>query len=184
VDARNGIIVVDLGTGESWRHLEMHPSTLPDEGLIASYNGEAFLPVYPSTGIADQWRIGADGIALSPDGAWLYYTSLSARTWWKVPTAELLRNPNPRKGGDALAAWSARRSVVYLGRLPSHVDGFESDADGNVFISAPELNSIYIWNPKDEMLKLYVRDKLIQWPDTLAVSNKKKLYFTVNQAWL
>jgi sugar lactone lactonase YvrE len=162
----------------------MHPSTLSDEGLIASYNGEAFLPVYPQFGVVDQWRIGADGIALSPDGEWMYYTSLAARTWWKVPTSELLRNSNPLQGGDALAAWSARRSVVYLGRTPSHADGYESDADGNVYLSAPEMNAIYKWNPSNEMLELFVRDELMQWPDTLAVSKDKKLYFTVNQSWL
>jgi hypothetical protein len=161
----------------------MHPSTLPDEGLIASYNGAAFLPVYPQFGVVDQWRIGADGITLSPDGEWLYYTSLAARTWWKVPTANLLKDPRPATG-DALAAWSARRSVVYLGRAPSHADGYESDTLGNVYLSAPELSSIYVWNPKDEQMKLLVRDELIQWPDTLAVSRDKKLYFTVNQSWL
>jgi sugar lactone lactonase YvrE len=184
MDGRNGIIVVDLGTGDSWRHLEMHPSTLPDEGLIASYNGESFLPVYPKFGTVDQWRIGTDGLTLSPDGEWLYYAALAARTFWKVPTSALLRNTNPHNGGDPLAAWSARRSVVQLGRLPSHGDGYESDTDGNVYLTAPEMNGVYVYNPKTEMTELYVRDELIQWPATLAVSYDKKLYITAIQSWL
>jgi sugar lactone lactonase YvrE len=182
-EGRNGIIVVDLGTGQSWRHLDAHPSTLPDEGFIASYNGEPFLPIYAVNGIRQQWLIGADGIAISPDGEWLYYTPLAARTWYRVPTA-LLRVPSSGPGSTPTAAWQARRSVEFLGRLPSHADGFESDTNGLVYLTAPETNSIYTWDPKDGQLSLLVRDELIQWADTLSVANDGRIYFTVNTAWL
>jgi sugar lactone lactonase YvrE len=183
LEGRTGIIIVDLGTGESWRHLELHPSTLPEDGLVASYNGEAFLPVYPTNGVVDQWRYGIDGVTLSPDGQWLYYSALASRTWYKIATSLLLVSPMG-PNGNSFAAWQARRGVISLGRLASHADGFESDARGNVYLSAAEQNAIYVWNPEEMMMKLFVRDGKIQWPDGLAISTDKKLYFTVTQAWL
>jgi sugar lactone lactonase YvrE len=35
VEGRNGIVVVDLGTGESWRHLDGHPSVRPAQQWLA-----------------------------------------------------------------------------------------------------------------------------------------------------
>jgi sugar lactone lactonase YvrE len=67
-NGRNGIIVVDLGTGRSWRHLDMHPSTLPEEGFVSAYDGRVFYPVMPAgplAGVYSQLTVGSDGIALS-----------------------------------------------------------------------------------------------------------------------
>lgn len=38
-EGRNGIVVLDLGTGESWRHLDLHPSTRGTYGVVPSYQG-------------------------------------------------------------------------------------------------------------------------------------------------
>lgn len=42
-EGRNGFIVLDLGTGESWRQLDQHPSTLRVAEAVPSYQG---LPFY------------------------------------------------------------------------------------------------------------------------------------------
>jgi sugar lactone lactonase YvrE len=88
-DGPGGIIVVDLASGESWRKLSGHPSTVADpsfipvvegESLAISSQGKAPLPV----------KAGADGIAISSDGATLFYCPLSSRHLYSIPTALLL----------------------------------------------------------------------------------------------
>jgi hypothetical protein len=46
-EGREGFIVIDLGTGESWRHLTQHPSTLRASEDVPSYQG---LPFYFRSG--------------------------------------------------------------------------------------------------------------------------------------
>lgn len=36
------LVVVDLATGESWRHLENHPAVSPDPDFVPVYNGGTF----------------------------------------------------------------------------------------------------------------------------------------------
>lgn len=70
LEGRNGIVVVDSGTGQSWRHLNGVEQVRPDTGFKSSYNGQPFLPLYPDQiglgqGQYGQLRFGADGIAIS-----------------------------------------------------------------------------------------------------------------------
>jgi hypothetical protein len=41
-EGRNGFIMIDLGTGESWRQLNQHPSVLRVYADVPSYNGIPF----------------------------------------------------------------------------------------------------------------------------------------------
>jgi sugar lactone lactonase YvrE len=182
-EGRGGLIVVDLGTSQSWRHLDLHPSVMADEMIITSYNGNLLNPVSPSNGVYYHWTYGVNAIAISPDGDYIYYGPLASRRWYKIATA-LLRVPSSGAGSTPTAATDARSGVQYLGRNPSHLDGIESDANGNVYLSAPEHNSIYIYKPSVGVVQQFVRDGRIQWPDTLSVGKDKKLYFTVNQLFL
>jgi hypothetical protein len=182
-EGRNGLVVVDLGTGRSWRHLELHPSTQFEEGIVTSYNNYTFVPVFPSMGYYSQLTTGANGIALSHDGNWLYYSALASRTWSRIPTA-LLRVPQSGADSTPTAGLEARRAVEYLGNLKSHLAGFEADQSGTIYMGAPEVNAVYSWNPEKAVLETYVQDGLIQWPDTFSAGANKRLYFTVNQLWL
>jgi sugar lactone lactonase YvrE len=63
----NGIIVVDLASGKSWRRLHDHPSTKPDPQFVPVVEGEIMqlrLPGQPPA----RFIVGSDGIAISPDG--------------------------------------------------------------------------------------------------------------------
>jgi sugar lactone lactonase YvrE len=83
----NGIIVVDLDTGESWRRLHDHPSTQaeipPDLRMVVE--GQEFLE-RSEDGSTSPVKMGADGIAIGADGARLYYCCLASRRWWSVST--------------------------------------------------------------------------------------------------
>ncbi|TFK52125.1 hypothetical protein OE88DRAFT_1735113, partial [Heliocybe sulcata] len=96
-EGRNGIIVIDLGTGNSWRHLDGTPYTRGDAGFISTYDGMVFQPINqgPPAGTYSHLTTGSDGIALSADGAYLYFSPLSSRRLYRVPTSYLLVEPGP-----------------------------------------------------------------------------------------
>jgi hypothetical protein len=42
-EGRTGFVMIDLGTGESWRQLSQHPSTLRIFADVPSYQGLPFI---------------------------------------------------------------------------------------------------------------------------------------------
>ncbi|TFK90328.1 hypothetical protein K466DRAFT_644489 [Polyporus arcularius HHB13444] len=184
---RPGIVVVNLKTGESWRHLDGHPSVSPQAGFIPFHNG---IPTYlhpptPPNAITFFNRFAVDAIALSDDGEFLYYAPLAGRQLWRVPTSVLKVQPSSTNPGAAVLA---QQAVQSMGDTGSHADGLETDDQGFIYLSAPEHNAINRFNPKTGMIEPFVRDPAIQWPDTLSVvslqSGGNFLYFTANQLWL
>ena len=92
-EGRNGIVIVDLGTGNSWRHLDGTKYVRPETGFLPVIWGEVVysLPNGPTQPIS-QSTFGADGIALSADGATLYFSAVGTRYLYSVPTV-----PPPRQ---------------------------------------------------------------------------------------
>jgi len=80
----NGIIVVYLATGRSWRRLAGHPSVLADPGFVPIIDGQPFM-LRPAGGEPTFYETGSDGIALSADGTHLYYCPLSSRRLDRLP---------------------------------------------------------------------------------------------------
>lgn len=83
-EGRNGIIVVDLGTGKSWRHLDRLSKTHPLDQFVAYVWGVVIYyapPRLPYT----YTNFGADGIALSADGATLYWKVVAGRYLYSIP---------------------------------------------------------------------------------------------------
>lgn len=98
MEGRNGIVVVDLGTGQSWRHLNGVSYVRPDTGFNSSYNGVPFTPVVPmqdglGMGQYSQLEFGADGIAISNGECKLHSTKFNP---WLTP------NPECRASSSAL----------------------------------------------------------------------------------
>jgi sugar lactone lactonase YvrE len=183
IEGRTGLVVVDLGTGQSWRHLEQHRSTMAAEGFVPNYNGQDFMDL-PTTGVYTYFTVGANGVTLSPDGKYLYYSALSSRSWWRIRT-DLLRVPAWGPGSTTMAVINARQAVEEMPTaLQSHSTGMEGDAHGNVYMGGPEQNAIFTWNPESKSMDVLVRNGMIQWPDTLALAQDGLLYFTANQLWL
>ncbi|WP_222843901.1 L-dopachrome tautomerase-related protein [Cellulosimicrobium sp. CUA-896] len=109
--AVGALIVVDLGTGESWSRLRGHSSTQAVDQFRAVVQGV----------VRPGYSVGADGIALSPDGTRLYYCPLSSRRLYSVCT-DVLRD----RGLDDSAV---AEHVSDLGDKGAS-DGLETDADG------------------------------------------------------
>ncbi|KAL1986528.1 hypothetical protein VTN96DRAFT_6287 [Rasamsonia emersonii] len=179
-EGRNGIIVVDLGTGESWRHLDNLLWVHPEPGFYLTIWGE---PVY--------FALGSDGITLSADGETLYWTVVSGRYLYSVPTARLREHTSPT--AQLLAAASVTRLTQ-----KGVSDGLESDSNDYVYCGSFETNSINVYFPQNGTVATFVRDPRIEWTDTMSVvslrnsssedssgsgSSRGYLYFTENQLW-
>ena len=167
----NGIIVVDLASGKSWRRLEDHPSTKPDSSFVAVTEGEILEIRLPGQR-AQRFAVGSDGIAISADGKTLYYCPLTSRHLYSVSVDALADRSPP---DSAVAA-----TVKDLGEKGGAGDGLESDAEGRVYLSDYEHNAIRRRNARGEIETL-VHDPRVLWPDTLSLASDGYLYFTANQ---
>jgi sugar lactone lactonase YvrE len=157
-EGRNGIIIVDLGTGESWRHLNGIPEVRSERGFVPYVWGT---PLYyiPGPGLPLTYTpLGADGIALSADGTELFWGPVGGRTLYSIPT-ERLRDQSLHSELLAQAAVQNRgeRGVS---------DGFETDTNGYIFAGNMEQEAISFYNPKNASTTLFVRDPRINWVDT------------------
>jgi sugar lactone lactonase YvrE len=171
----NGIIVVDLATGQSWRRLHDHPSTKAETppGLRMVVEGEEFLE-RPGDGSVNPVRMGADGIAISADGSRLFYCCLASRRWWSVSADALF---DRGLDDDAVA-----RTVVDEGDKGSVGDGMETDAAGRLYVTDGEHNAVHRRLP-DGTWETVVHDPRLLWPDTLSVAADGHLYVTANQLY-
>jgi sugar lactone lactonase YvrE len=164
------LIVVDLASGEAWRRLGNHHSTKADPAFVPIVEGETLM-VRPADGPPQPFAIPADGIALSADGATLYYCPLSSRHLFSVPTAYLRDRSVPEEQVGA--------AVADLGEKGAS-DGLEADAEGRVYAGDYEHDGIRRRLP-DGTWETIVHDPRVLWPDTLSVGPEGWLYFTANQ---
>lgn len=172
-EGTNGIIVVDLATGKSWRKLDRHPSTLAETEFVPRVEGQPLLN-RPADGQPSYMTVGADGIAIANDGSKLYYSVLSGRELYSVSLDALADENMPEAEVAA--------TVENLGEKGAS-DGLESDADGRIYITDYEHNAIRRRLPQamagsEETL---VFDPRVLWPDTLSLATNGYLYFTANQ---
>jgi sugar lactone lactonase YvrE len=171
----NGIIVVDLASGECWRRLNDHPSTKAEDlrTFLPIVEGRPFLVKQHEDGSTKlAANMGSDGIAISATGEWLYYCPLASRRLYSVST-EALSN---RSVDDEYVS----RTVKDEGDKGGASDGLESDAEGRIYVTNYEHNSIMRRNPNGEW-ETTVHDPRLLWPDTLSLASDGYLYVTANQ---
>lgn len=170
----NGIIVVDLGTGKSWRRLNDHPSTKPEDikTFLPIVEGRPFLVPQPDGSFKQGAGMGTDGIAISADGARLYYCPLGSRKLYSVAVDALC----DRSIDDVAVA----STVIDEGDRGGASDGLESDADGCVYSTNYEHNAVLRRNPAG-VWETVVHDPRLLWPDTLSLATDGYLYITSNE---
>src|SRR5262249_37285679 len=92
---RGGLLVYDYNRDVAYRVLDSVASTQPENGLWIVVDGQH---VWNNTPM----MTGADGIALSCDGSWLYYCPLTSRPLFRIATKYLRDNTLSR---DQLAQY-------------------------------------------------------------------------------
>lgn len=170
VSGPGAIIVVDIASGRAMRRLSGDVSTSVDKSFVPVVEGKTMMN-RAADGKTSPFGVASDGIALSADGNTLYFSPLSSRHLYAVPTP-LLRDP---------AATDARiaSAVKDLGEKGAS-DGLEADADGAVYATDYEHNGVRKRLP-DGGWETIVHDPRALWPDTMSIGPDGYLYFTANQ---
>ena len=165
-----GIIVFDIATHKSLRRLTGNPATMPDKNFVAYVEGR---PYYkrPKPGLVENVHVGADGIAISPDGKTLYFIPNSSRRMYSVST-DALSDP---KMTDAQVA-----ATVQLLNDNSVSDGLGEDTTGRIYFTNWEHNAILRRYPNG-LMETVVADPRLLWPDTLCLGKGGWLYVISNQ---
>lgn len=157
-EGRNGIVVVDLSNGRSWRHLNNDPRVRPSEQVVPYVWGEPLYTVSSPGMPFSHIGFGSDGIALSADGNDLYFKTLSGRYLYSIPTERLRDN-------GATSEVLAQSAVVNRGESGIS-DGLETDSNGLVYAGNVEQESISFYYPDNGTVNTFVRDPRINWVDT------------------
>lgn len=166
----NGIVVVDLATGESWRRLNGHPTTQADPSFVPVVEGEKLMQRLAGK-LPQKLKMGADGIAIAPDGVSLYYSPLISTHLYSVDVDALV---DRTMTDEQVAA-----TVKDLGEKGAS-DGMETDSERNLYFTDYQNHAIKSGLPSsnyDTIVKLDPQ----WWPDTLFVATDGYLYFTANQ---
>lgn len=162
------LIVMDIATGKTREILRNHYSTSPEPGFMGFLERKPLVydlkhQTFPNG--------GADGIAISPDEKTLYWTAITGRKLYSIPT-------NIASDFNATEQ-QIENSIKFEGERPA-CDGLAEDENGNIYFGAFEQQSIIKRNPKGEY-KLLSHDKEnYVWPDGLAYKNGY-VYVTLGQ---
>ena len=161
--SRGAIIVVDLEAGTAFRALDGHPSTQPEKDVQVTTDGK---PLVRPDGRRPMFA--SDGIALSNDGATLYYQALTGKTLYAVPTATLSPGSSPSE---------VEAAVKKLGTT-TVADGLWMSKDGTLYLTSPTDNAVKRWNGTE--LETVVEDDRLRWPDTMSEGPDGMLFVTAS----
>ncbi|MCF5025027.1 major royal jelly family protein [Pseudomonas lurida] len=163
------IIVVDLQTGLSWRALESHPALMPGDAPL-QIAGKT-LALRTPQGKVIPYRYGLNPIAIEPLGRWVYFGSMSARKVYRIDTQQLAQPASVTALDDAVEYWCEK----------PFCDGFDVDAEGNVYVTDIANNAIGVASPAGYRI-LAQDDQLLGWPDGVELDAQGRwLYITANQ---
>ncbi|OQN95674.1 hypothetical protein B0A48_18198 [Cryoendolithus antarcticus] len=177
-EGRPGFIMLDLGTGESWRRLTQDISVLRGQQDVPSYQGRPFY--FRQSGQPVNWQQeGLDGLQLTTDGERAFYSPLSTNVLYSIPTANLReRDTNPT------AELDAHSNVSSHGQRGGNANGFEGDSNGLIYQLIPEQNAIYAFDSSKRgngQTQGFVRDPRIIWPDGASIGADGFVYMNINQ---
>lgn len=162
--AKGALVIADLTTGRARRVLDGDPRTQPEKDVLVKADGKV---LRRTDGRAVEFA--ADGIALSPDGATLYWQAIKGRTLYSVPTAALT--------DASLSAQQLAGRVLVAGEN-GPADGLLIGRDGKMYVTAPEENAVKVRSSVTDPLRMLVQDARLRWPDTLSEAPDGSVYVT------
>jgi len=162
------LVLLNLKNGKGKRFFEKHQATLSDSSYIFKVNGKELAnekgPV----------KIHSDGIALSPDGRYLYFKPLTDIKLSRIETKWFFdRKLKAEKVADKIE----RLGTVCI------TDGMAVDRRGNLYLGDITHREIIRYEP-DGKTEIIFKDDRLLWPDSFALSKDNYLYMTCSQIHL
>ena len=157
-----GIVVVDLQSGKAHRALDGISQVKVEPGVQIVINGK---PVIGPDGKPPQFN--SDGIALSPNGEYLYFQAVTAKHLYRVKT-DLLRD-------QPMEAAATVETVATT--FP--VDGLWMSSKGQLYLTDLQDNAIQRLGP-DGKITMIAKDARLQWPDTFSEGPDGTMYVTAS----
>lgn len=161
------LIVFDVATTTARTVLEGHPTVSPQDWVMRKTNGEPYKLAF---GLLT-FVVGVDGIALTDDGAWLYFATMSHDSVYRVPSAALL--------DTALSDAQIAEQIEFVGTKPMS-DGIELMPDNTVIITDVENGGLAALSP-DGTLSTLTKDAGVDWADSVTIAPDGSIWFTDSQ---
>jgi sugar lactone lactonase YvrE len=167
--SEGGIVVVDLTTGKMRQVLQGNPSVISSPFYHLTFDGKELKYDY-----GQPLKFNSDGIALTPNGQYIYYKPLTDDRLYRIAT-KYLRNFS--LSSDQLAS-----HVQFMGHYTT-TDGMIFDKKGNLYLGDLEHNRI-VRITTDGTLHQVVKDPRLIWPDSYSISPDGYLYVSCSQIQL
>ena len=168
---RGALVVVDLASGRARRVLDGHPSTQPEKGVVVRTDGRPLR--YPD---GRPVLFAADSIALSSDGAWLYWKALTGTTLYRIRTSALTQ------GG--LAGEDVSSQVQPYGKVGPTDGLWIGRGTETLYLTSIEDNAVKardLAQGPGGGLRTVVQDPRLRWPDTFSQGPDGSLYLTTSR---
>ena len=162
------LVVIDIATGKVKEVLRNHLTTSPEPNFMAFLEGQPRRMENKKYSLPSG---GADGISISPDNQTLFWTIISGRNLYSLPTAILSDFSKSEQEIEA--------AIKFEGQHPA-CDGLAEDGKGNIYFGAFEQQSLVKRSAHGEFSIVSHDQKNYVWPDGLSYKNGY-LYVTLGQ---
>ncbi|MFP9114743.1 SMP-30/gluconolactonase/LRE family protein [Flavobacterium sp. RHBU_3] len=161
-----GIVIVNLKTGNVRQVLLETEVTKADPNYIMQRNGKELL----SNG--KPFIVHSDGIALHPDGSFLYFKSLTDDKLYRVSTDVL--------NDKTLCKTQLLTQVEILGAFTT-TDGMAFDKKGNLYLGDLEQRKIIRLTPELKTEIVLPNNEELAWPDSYHITKDGWLYISLSR---
>ena len=164
------ILVVEIASGKAVRLLDGHPSTQMKKGLNVKADGQE-LRRPDGRGV----EFSADGIALSDDGAWLYWQAIKGDTLYRIATDVLT--------GEGMRGADVGGKVEDFGRNGVSDGLLIPRGTNKMLLSAVEEDAVRLRDLDQgpgAKARILVKDARLRWPDTFTQGPDGAIYVTTS----
>jgi sugar lactone lactonase YvrE len=163
--SEGGLVIVDLQSGKARQVLQGTRS------VISSPKYTFFLEGNMVRKMGAPFHVNSDGIALTPDGKYLYYKPLTDDYLYRIQTAYL--------NDTTMDAGVLASKVETIGNF-AVTDGMEFDRKGNLYLGDIANNAIVRIDTGNHV-QILASDKRLIWPDSYQITDDGYLYVSCSQ---